>query len=255
MNDDEVANFKLFRDCLATPLIKISAVNEQPKKKARMAKAGRKTVIKTVADANGDSNDVEELAEFIDYIAMQVFMDLPPLIRTLTYTTWFNSPMLQDEYPGTIPTRTATTILTPLDPSISDSLTSYNILPIHTNIAEFLTPVLAAYLSNITTRPPAPSETRNMATACEICGRSWIPLTYHHLIPKGAHEKALKRGWHTEDQLNNVAWICRACHSYVHSIATNEELARDWYTIERLLEREDVIKFAGWVGKLRWKGR
>jgi hypothetical protein len=41
----------------------------------------------------------------------------------------------------------------------------------------------------------------------------------------------------------------------VHRVATNEELARDWYTVERLEEREDVIAFANWVGGVRWKAR
>jgi DNA polymerase sigma len=69
------------------------------------------------------------------------------------------------------------------------------------------------------------------------------------------HQKVLKRGWHTEDQLGNIAWLCRACHSFVHRVATNEELARDWYTVERLEEREDVIAFANWIGGVRWKAR
>lgn len=186
---------------------------------------------------------------------MEVFIGLPDAIRTLSYTAWFNTPALQIAYPEPLPIATAIAILTPLDPTITESLTTYNIIPRNTTLTEFLTPVLTAYISTITTPPPPPSQTKVLATACDICDRSWIPLTYHHLIPKGVHEKALKRGWHTEDQLNNVAWICRACHSYVHSIATNEELARDWYTIEKLLEREDVTRFAGWVGRMRWKGR
>jgi hypothetical protein len=39
----------------------------------------------------------------------------------------------------------------------------------------------------------------------------------------------------------------------VHRIATNEELARDWYTVDRLLEREDIQNFAKWVERVRWK--
>jgi hypothetical protein len=189
------------------------------------------------------------------YLAMEIFLCLPSTVRLLTYTLWFNSSGLQALYPDPIPKSTTVSILTPLDPSIADSLTTYSILPPNTNLTDFLTPILSAYLSTITTPPPPPSETRSLATVCELCDRSWIPLTYHHLIPKGVHGKVLKRGWHTEDQLNNVAWICRACHSYVHSIASNEELAKDWYTIEKLLGREDVINFAGWVGRMRWKGR
>lgn len=80
-------------------------------------------------------------------------------------------------------------------------------------------------------------------------------MTYHHLIPRQMHDKALKRGWHKEWELGKVAWLCRACHSYVHKIATNEELAKDWYDVDLLLEREDVQKWAGWIGKVRWKAR
>lgn len=67
------------------------------------------------------------------------------------------------------------------------------------------------------------------------------------------HAKVVKRGWHTEDQLENVAWLCRACHSFVHRVASNEELAREFYSVERLLGREDVVRFAGWAGRVRWK--
>jgi len=36
-------------------------------------------------------------------------------------------------------------------------------------------------------------------------------------------------------------------------MAGNEELAREWYTVERILEREDVQDWARWVSKIRWK--
>jgi len=79
-----------------------------------------------------------------------------------------------------------------------------------------------------------------------------VPLTYHHLIPREVHRKVLKRGWHREDMLNSVAWLCRPCHSMVHRVATNEELARHYHTVELLLEREDVKKWAAWVGRQKW---
>jgi hypothetical protein len=69
------------------------------------------------------------------------------------------------------------------------------------------------------------------------------------------HAKVLKRGWHEEWELNKVAWLCRACHNFVHRVATNEELARDFYSVELLREREDVARFVGWVGGVRWKTR
>lgn len=52
-----------------------------------------------------------------------------------------------------------------------------------------------------------------------------------------------------------MAWLCRACHSFVHRIASNEELARELFSVEALMEREDVVKWAQWVGKVRWKAR
>jgi hypothetical protein len=152
-------------------------------------------------------------------------------------------------------TQTFTKVLNTLPPGIGESLSIYGFLPAHRTPQEFLLPILTTYLTNILTAPPPPSQTKCLATECEICERSWIPLTYHHLIPKAVHAKVLKREWHSEDQLENVAWLCRACHNFVHRVASNEELAKDYFTVERLVERNDVQKFAGWVGKVRWKAK
>lgn len=146
-------------------------------------------------------------------------------------------------------------ILLNLSPETTESLSTYGLLTATTTAEEFFLPVLNAYLTSLTTAPLPPSQTKDLASGCEICLRDWVPLTYHHLIPKFVHAKVLKRGWHTEDQLNNVAWLCRACHSFVHKIASHEELAREFYTVDLLMEREDVERFAQWVGKVRWKTR
>jgi hypothetical protein len=63
----------------------------------------------------------------------------------------------------------------------------------------------------------------------------------------------MKRGWHEEWELNRVAWLCGACHRFVHGCATNEELAREWWSVERLMMREDVRDWARWRGGVRWK--
>lgn len=136
---------------------------------------------------------------------------------------------------------------------MSDSLETYGILMDPSDLSKLLTPIFQDYVNNVTSPPPVWSATR--ASACEICDRSWIPLTYHHLVPKQIHAKAIKRGWHEEWRLNSVAWLCRACHSFVHRIASNEELGRDYWSVERLTEREDVQNWAKWVGRVRWKAR
>ena len=69
------------------------------------------------------------------------------------------------------------------------------------------------------------------------------------------HEKVLKKGWHPEWELGRVAWLCRACHSFVHGLAGNEELARKWFSVELLMGRDDVRRWAAWVGSVRWKAR
>jgi hypothetical protein len=144
--------------------------------------------------------------------------------------------------------------LLPLLPStVDESLASYAVLPPGTSFPPLLASTLTDYIVTITAPPLAWSSTRT--SACEICERDWIPLTYHHLIPKQMHEKAVKRGWHEPWRLNSVAWLCRACHSFVHRIAGNEELAREYWSVELLTVRADVQKWARWVGAVRWKAK
>jgi hypothetical protein len=169
----------------------------------------------------------------------------------MTYSTYLHNEYLKDRYAPPLSSAAASDILQTLDPSVTDSLTTYTSADPDT----LLSTTLTAYLTHLTTPPPPPSQTRASAQSqgCEICLRTQLPLTYHHLIPRSVHAKVLKRGWHPAEDLNNVAWLCRQCHSFVHRCASNEELAREWYTVELLTEREDVRGWAGWVGRVRWK--
>lgn len=180
---------------------------------------------------------------------------LPATLQTLSYSKIQNDESLAKQYSGTEVTDADMEILTaPIPVSVSESLSVYGILPETMDItAAFLRPVITDYITSVTAAPPAWATTKT--EACEICERDWIPLSYHHLIPREVHAKALKRGWHEEFMLNSVAWLCRACHSFVHKMATNEELAREYYTVDRILEREDVQDWAKWVGRVRWKAR
>eukprot|EP00804_Cyclotella_cryptica_P028703 CCRYP_008212-RA/>CCRYP_008212-RA protein AED:0.40 eAED:0.40 QI:0/-1/0/1/-1/1/1/0/254 len=51
--------------------------------------------------------------------------------------------------------------------------------------------------------------------------------------------------------LSRVCFVCRQCHSAVHSIHPEWELATEFNTIERLLECQEVRKFAKWANKQR----
>jgi len=77
-DDNESSNFQLFRECLSTPLIEKSSAT--PTKKARKARAGRKTVIKPVSvpTAAEEPNDAAELADFVDVSTnFQCRIDMP----------------------------------------------------------------------------------------------------------------------------------------------------------------------------------
>ncbi len=194
--------------------------------------------------------------EFIEYIASETFQYLPDELKTLDYYVYAKDADLQACYALPLTGEDVAYLLPTLDPSITESLTAYGIIhdPVQ-GINEFLAPVLTSLIAAISTPPPAPSSTKAQAEGCEICERDWIPLSYHHLIPRFVHAKAVKRGWHREEDLQNVAWLCGACHRFVHRFANHEELARRYYTVELLMQEEEVVKWADWVGRLRWKGR
>lgn len=200
------------------------------------------------------------------YLAQEIFLSLPAELRSLSYASTKDDPALLDHYSLPLDATILQSLVeTHLPPTTIDSLSSYGLLQ-HTSAADghdpddlrrFLEPVLSSYIESVTAPPPqfTPADAASRATECEICAREHLPLTYHHLIPRQVHAKAVKRGWAKEWELAKVAWLCRACHSFVHRVASNEELAREWSSVEVLLEREDVQKWAAWVGRIRWKAR
>eukprot|EP00439_Symbiodinium_sp_Y106_P024258 s2210_g2.t4 len=89
---------------------------------------------------------------------------------------------------------------------------------------------------------------------CEMCERD-LKLTFHHLIPKDKHPtylgKRLPNGVEGEPSrsfLNSYGlMICRQCHNTVHSIASNEVLAIQYNSLQKLLTHPVIqrwIEFA-----------
>lgn len=84
--------------------------------------------------------------------------------------------------------------------------------------------------------------------ACELCGRVHIPLTRHHLIPQSRHNKSrTKKQFDRETMKMDIALLCRACHSQVHAVLTNQELSQSYHTVEALRGHEDIARFAAWI--------
>jgi len=185
-------------------------------------------------------------------------MSLPQDLRKLSYSAVQDNPALMEKYTVPLDTALLESTVELLPPTVADSLSTYGLIDADlSDMDRFLEPILESYITTTTSPPPeyTPALTATRPDGCEICEREHLPLTYHHLIPRQMHAKAIKRGWHKEWELNKVAWLCRACHSFVHKIATNEELAKELFSVEALLEKEDIKKWAQWVGRVRWKAR
>ncbi|KAI1458650.1 hypothetical protein F4805DRAFT_120581 [Annulohypoxylon moriforme] len=272
--EDQQKNYEIFRDCLSTALIeKISHPQLKPKRKSRSKKysttstqnrnaataSDAKVTVKAETkeeEADSDLTNTDSLIDFADYIAAETFSALPDELKSLDYHSYIKDIDLQSRYALPFTGFDTPLLLPSLDPSVADSLSAYAITSEPTQgVDEFLAPILTSYLTVLSTPPPAPRATLREAEGCELCGRDWINLSYHHLIPRFVHAKAVRRGWHREEDLQNVAWLCGACHRFVHRFAGHEELARKYYTVELLMEEEGVKKWVDWVGRLRWKGR
>lgn len=79
-------------------------------------------------------------------------------------------------------------------------------------------------------RPPAGP------VVCPLCEREIPPAQrdLHHLVPKS------KGGRHTE-------YLHRVCHRQIHALLTETELARQYATVEALLQHPELQAFVAWV--------
>lgn len=75
---------------------------------------------------------------------------------------------------------------------------------------------------------------------CPLCGREIPPGhgSRHHLTP------VLKGG-----SRGATVLLHNACHSKIHSVFTEAELARSYDTIEKLLAHEEIDSFVQWIRK------
>lgn len=71
---------------------------------------------------------------------------------------------------------------------------------------------------------------------CPLCDRAIPPAQrdQHHLVPK------CKGGRETE-------FLHRVCHRQIHALLTESELARQYATVEALLQRPELRAFVAWV--------
>ncbi|WP_394231755.1 HNH endonuclease [Niallia oryzisoli] len=77
-----------------------------------------------------------------------------------------------------------------------------------------------------------------MVAICELCGRSGVETTVHHLLPK---EKGGTFG--------DKADLCIPCHKQIHALYNNEEIAARLTTLQELRNDVKLSSFIKWLRK------
>lgn len=92
------------------------------------------------------------------------------------------------------------------------------------------------------------SQTSIRPDACQLCGRRVEHLTRHHLIPRMRHRaKRTRRSFARADLNHRIAWLCRPCHSHVHTVLSEKELASSFNTLVALAKHPDIKRFCDWL--------
>lgn len=87
-------------------------------------------------------------------------------------------------------------------------------------------------------------------SACELCRRTGLKLTKHHLIPRKRHRRrSAQVRFDREEMTSRIAMLCQPCHSTVHATLSESELEAAYNTIEDLAQHPDIAKFVRWVRK------
>lgn len=175
--------FSIYKDCFARRILAHSA--------------------RRLDHDSGSSSESSELEDFSAYLAQESWSCLPPSLQTLSYENRSTATAVLDEQLDIFLDNTPISVI--------ETLLSYGFSSDREDALKFLQKVINDFVEDATAPPPVWSATRTKE--CEICERE-VPLTYHHLIPRSVHDKALKKGWHPKEMLGSVAWLCR-CVPYI----------------------------------------
>lgn len=86
--------------------------------------------------------------------------------------------------------------------------------------------------------------------ACELCHRTGLKLTKHHLIPRKRHRRrSAQVRFDRQEMHTRIAMLCQPCHSTVHAHLSEAELEAAYNTLDALAQHPDIAKFVAWVKK------
>ncbi len=73
-------------------------------------------------------------------------------------------------------------------------------------------------------------------------------LTKHHLIPRTLHKnKRIRKQFTKEQCLTELIWLCRPCHSTIHRVLSEKEMAAQYFSLPALKSHHDIQEFVGWI--------
>ena len=83
----------------------------------------------------------------------------------------------------------------------------------------------------------------------ELCGRNISNLTQHHLIPRTRHRnKRIQKQFSRSEMQTRILWVCRPCHSHIHTVLSEKDLASRFNNRTTLLQHADIQRFVEWLG-------
>lgn len=83
---------------------------------------------------------------------------------------------------------------------------------------------------------------------CQLCRRRIANLTKHHLIPRMRHRnKKTRKQFARQEMTTRIAWLCRPCHTQVHALFSEKQLAASYHSIAALRQHQDMGKFIEWI--------
>jgi hypothetical protein len=75
-------------------------------------------------------------------------------------------------------------------------------------------------------------------------------LTQHHLIPRTRHRnKRTQKQFSRMEMLARILWVCRPCHSHIHTVLSEKELATEYNNRTALLQHPDIQRFVEWLAR------
>ncbi|CAF1012085.1 unnamed protein product [Rotaria sordida] len=83
---------------------------------------------------------------------------------------------------------------------------------------------------------------------CKLCG-CHQRITIHHLIPKLILKRMRNSGKESVDVSKYLIEVCRPCHNEIHRIWPHNELAKDYQTVDMILDAPAIQPYLNWKRK------